>query len=348
MSEQQNISKLLEDQCDRLFANMVDARLLNAAEAGDDSEALVAAVDELGLSLALVPDSAGGSGLQWADIGGVFETIGYHAAPVLLGESIIAQWAVATANLVGGRAGLGLADGILRHDEKAGLSGSCVVARSKSVKRIVAVASSAMGPLLCILDPTAGVAEEMVTIGRDPRSRVTFNGVLPLASALCDFGGYGLEPYLAVLRAAQISGALSRMLSLSIDYGNTRVQFGRPIGKFQAIQHMIAELAGEAAAAKAGVQLALRGFDAGNGFEPAAIAKIRASIAAGKGSAAAHAVHGAIGVTEEHMLHHYTRRVWQWRADAGDEHVWSERLGRTVLEDEGAALWPRLVTLSDC
>jgi acyl-CoA dehydrogenase len=137
------------------------------------------------------------------------------------------------------------------------------------------------------------------------------------------------------------------MLALSIDYANTRIQFGRPIGKFQAIQHMVAELAAEAAAAKAAVQLALRGLDIGRIFESAAIAKIRTSMAAGKASAIAHQVHGAIGVTEEHILHHFTRRAWQWRADAGDEHFWSERLGQHVLEQEGAQFWPTLVAASD-
>jgi acyl-CoA dehydrogenase len=152
---------------------------------------------------------------------------------------------------------------------------------------------------------------------------------------------------MAVLRAAQISGALSRMLALSVDYANSRVQFGRPIGKFQAIQHMVAELAAEAASAKAAVQLALRGFDMGRPFESAAIAKIRASIAVGKASAIAHEVHGAIGVTEEHILHHCTRRTWQWRANGGDEHFWSEKLGLQMLQQEGAQFWPTLVALSD-
>jgi acyl-CoA dehydrogenase len=53
-------------------------------------------------------------------------------------------------------------------------------------------------------------------------------------------------------------------------------------------------------------------------------------------------VFGAIGVTEEHELHYYTRRLWQWRAEGGSEHWWSERLGRQVLAAGGAALWPFL------
>ena len=121
------------------------------------------------------------------------------------------------------------------------------------------------------------------------------------------------------MRAGQISGALNHALAESIDYGNTRVQFGRPIGKFQAIQHLVAEQAGEAAAAKAAVQLALRAMDDAPSWQAAAVAKIRAGLAVEPVSAVAHAVHGAIGVTEEHMLHHTTRRLWQWRDEAGDD-----------------------------
>ncbi len=74
----------------------------------------------------------------------------------------------------------------------------------------------------------------------------------------------------------------------------------------------------------------------------AAVAKIRAGEAAGKVSEIAHQVHGAIGFTHEHSLHHLTRRLWSWRDEFGIESDWSVELGRAVAARGPAALWPLL------
>src|SRR5260221_130434 len=88
----------------------------------------------------------------------------------------------------------------------------------------------------------------------------------------------------AVCRAAQMAGALETALALATQYANDRVQFGRPIGKFQAIQQQLALLAEQVAAATVAVTNAADAIVAGDdSFFAAAIAKIRAGEAAGRG-----------------------------------------------------------------
>jgi acyl-CoA dehydrogenase len=84
------------------------------------------------------------------------------------------------------------------------------------------------------------------------------------------------------------------------------------------------------------------GAVAGAAERGAAVAKIATSRAAGIGAAAAHQVFGAIGVTDEHLLHDLTRRLWQWRSEAGSEHFWAEWLGGPLIAAGGAALWPAI------
>jgi len=74
-----------------------------------------------------------------------------------------------------------------------------------------------------------------------------------------------------------------------------------------------------------------------------AIAKLRVGEAAGSGAAIAHQVHGAMGFTYEHSLHHATRRLWAWREEFGNETHWATVLGRMVAARGADALWP-LVT----
>ena len=73
-----------------------------------------------------------------------------------------------------------------------------------------------------------------------------------------------------------------------------------------------------------------------------ATAKLRAGEAAGRATAIAHEVHGAMGFAREHPLHHATRRLMAWRAEFGAEAVWARRLAAMVIPGGGGGLWPFL------
>ena len=124
------------------------------------------------------------------------------------------------------------------------------------------------------------------------------------------------------------------MLDISVRYSNERVAFEKKISKFQAVQHNLAKLAGESAAALAAATSAADAIANSTSFDDAffleaASAKIRCSEAAEKGAAIAHQVHGAIGFTVEHILHRYSLRALAWRDDFGSESYWAVELGKT-------------------
>ncbi len=151
----------------------------------------------------------------------------------------------------------------------------------------------------------------------------------------------------AAVRATQMSGALQSILDRSVAYAKERVAFERPIGGFQAVQHNLARLAGETAAALAAAGSAADAICTEPEFNDAvflevASAKIRVGEAAETGAAIAHQVHGAIGFSREHVLHRYTQRLWAWRDDFGDESAWAVRLGAKVAAHGADALWPAL------
>jgi acyl-CoA dehydrogenase len=131
---------------------------------------------------------------------------------------------------------------------------------------------------------------------------------------------------------------------MTVDYARERIQFGRPIGQFQAMQQEIAVLAGDAAAAQAAADAAAAALDLDDGGDvlAVAVAKARVGEAAGRASKIAHQVHGAIGFTHEHALHHRTRRLWAWRDECGSESWWAERVGEAVLAAGDCGLWPLL------
>lgn len=111
----------------------------------------------------------------------------------------------------------------------------------------------------------------------------------------------------AALTAARMAGASERLFQMTVDHVTTRTQFGRPLSSFQAIQHQVAVMAEEVAAATLAAHIGL----AGPGFTPerSAIAKLRCNEAAELLSATAHQLHGAIGATAEYDLQLWTTEL---------------------------------------
>ncbi|MCP3733479.1 acyl-CoA dehydrogenase family protein [Sphingomonas sp. RP10(2022)] len=146
-----------------------------------------------------------------------------------------------------------------------------------------------------------------------------------------------LRPLAAVLRAQQIAGAGARVLEMSVAYANDRVQFGKPIGRQQALQQQLAVLAEQAVAARLAAAIGVRG-----GLPPAprdaAIAKHGASLAAAEIAGIAHAIHGAIGISEEYDLQLLTRSLHAWRLADGGAGYWAAELGRERAATPAAAL----------
>ncbi len=139
----------------------------------------------------------------------------------------------------------------------------------------------------------------------------------------------------------QLSAAAETVLAWTVQYAGERVQFGRPLAKFQGIQVQLAQMAGEVTAVSALVDAAVQRCDRGEPLElAAAAAKVRAGAAVDVVARLAHQVHGAIGFTLEHRLHHLTTRMWSWRDDAGNETTWARVLGAAVAGDDP---WPALV-----
>ena len=152
---------------------------------------------------------------------------------------------------------------------------------------------------------------------------------------------------MAFARACQIAGALDAALALSIAYANERQQFGRPLGKFQAVQQSLASFACEAAAANCAAMGAAQALDRGNAEFEVAAAKLRANRAVEMGTSVAHQVHGAIGFTEEYALAPLTRRLWQWRSEYGNDAYWSARLGSKVIARGADRFWRDLSARTD-
>jgi acyl-CoA dehydrogenase len=336
----------LLDTVDRVCSERCTKPLRESAEAGEWPAALWQALEEVGLAKAMLPEAAGGPGLDFGDAMLALRRSAYHAVPVPLAETMIAGRLLTAAGLQVPEGALTIApvvrSEVLDIRSKKEVSGKATrIPWGNHCAHAVVAGEDEIG--LVALEGCTGPIEK--NLAGEPRAHLSFNAAPLLASGSLPGARARLEAEGALHRSVQMAGALERSLAYSLQYAGERVQFGRPIGKFQAVQHLLAVLAAQAAAASAAADAAVEA-SAGvpDGFM-VAVAKARIGEAAGRGAEIAHQVHGAMGFTREHNLHYSTRRLWSWRDEFGNESYWQSRLGREIAGMGADALWPMLTRI---
>lgn len=320
MNEEQ---KLIVETAKRIFADQCDKPVVDAAEAGNFPFALWGTLAETGLTLAGVDANAGGSGGEWADALLLIREAGAAAAPIPLAEHLMGATLLA-------RAGLEIPSGIMTVAMVDASQNTDAVAFAEIADHIVAVRGDSV-----TLIPNTGLSwERRTSIAGESRSAVNLTDVECVEAALPDAAQLALQLG-AAGRTNLMAGAISRILEMSVQYVTDRQQFGRPLSKFQAIQHQLAVLAGEAAACQRCADSVLQ--DASD--LDIAIGKARTGEAVALVSEIAHQVHGAIGYTLEHALNLRTRRLWQWRDEYGTERQWQVQIGQQFCRQGADQLW---------
>lgn len=352
------IRDMIADSINRMFSETIDKKLRMEAEAGQWPSTLWDLVEEGGFPKLLVPESAGGTGGVWLDAYPVLHAIGYHQAPLPLVETIVGNGFL-------GYVGLPVPDGpvtiiqqgagdeliLAMRDSQLALDGS-----AKSIPWARQATHLVIGGRVegkCVIGLIEnGHRSIRITAGaniaQEPRDKVDLDDCRCIAHGYLDerFPINPVSMFGALARSITMVGAADFALHQSVQYANDRIQFGHPIGKFQAIQHALAVLAGEVTAAGTAAQAACDSANRGNARFEIAVAKIRSGTAAGIAARIAHQVNGAIGFTYEHNLHYATKRLWCWRAEFGSESVWAQELGENAIKRGGQNLWADLTALA--
>jgi acyl-CoA dehydrogenase len=343
---------IVAETAERIFADLADAQTINHDKDGAWKAPLWQALTQAGLPLSWVGEDCDGSGAGMAEGFGVLSAAGRFAIAVPLAETMLAGWLLSQAKIASPDGAMTVApaspkDHIALNADGA-LSGRARgIPFATDAKHFAVLAQGAGGPSIALVEAGACRIEAGRNLAGDASDIVTLADVKPVAikPAPKGFDQKVLMLMGAVARSLQIAGALESMLDISVRYSNERVAFEKKISKFQAVQHNLAKLAGEAAAALAAASSAADALANSTSFDEAvfleaASAKIRCSEAAEKGAAIAHQVHGAIGFTIEHILHRYSLRALAWRDDFGSESYWAVELGKMVAARGADELWP--------
>ena len=336
----------------RIFADLADPQAVNSSRDGAWKGPLWQALAESGLTLAWVPEHHGGAGAELADGFAILGVAGRYATAIPLAETLLAGWLLS-------RAGLSVPDGAMsvapaRPGDRIALNADGTLSGkargvpfARDAKHLAVLAGDQKSACVALVETSACWLNDATSLASEPSNTVTFDRVKPAAIAPAPAGldQTALMLMGCVVRSVEIAGALEAILDLSVRYANERVAFEKPIGKFQAVRHNLARLAGEVSAAMTAAHSAADAIAQAEMFDDAIFleataAKIRSAEAAQEGAAIAHQVFGAIGFTSEHILHRYTLRMLSWRDDFGNESYWAEALGRKIAVRGADEFWP--------
>jgi acyl-CoA dehydrogenase len=313
---------LLVDSFQRLLAGCCTPAMVREVEGTQQAGALWAELEASGFLDGMVGESAGGAGLGLRDAFELFLAGGRYALPVPMASTLLLRAALARAGLQAPAGPLSIApqaqrdaDGVLRCQSVpfgaladwvlvADAHGSLLLPVAQGERRLTGVHGSLQAHLRWPARPGGAL-------------------LLPTDVSWWHAG--------ALLTAASMAGAMQRVLESTLAYANERAQFGKSIGKFQAVQQQLSVMAEQVFAARMAAEIGCAAPGAAPHPLRAALAKARAGEAAEKVVAIAHAVHGAIGVTAEFDLQLHTRRLQEWRSDFGSTAYWHAQLGAALL-----------------
>jgi acyl-CoA dehydrogenase len=339
-SEVAELRQLVDDIGSRSFAARLGQRGL--PEKFDDTA--WGALEETGLArLTTTPDLEAGP----AEAAVVLRGLARHSVCAPIAETdLLAAWLAAKAGVDVPESGpltIAIADGTVTGDRMVGSAPRVPWTR---VATVVLAVSTADGLRVGVARPDDLTITDGRNLGGEPRDGLEFD--LPAvdfaraeAAALDELRRRG-----AWARCVQIIGALDAAAELSVAHTRERVQFGRPLSKFQAVQHALAGMAGEIERARAATTLAVvaaadHGFAAPQTDYAVTVAKVVLGRVVPAVNTVAHQLHGAIGVTIEHQLWSSTNRAHSWIDEFGSTGFYARRLGRVALSANGS-LWDAL------
>ncbi|HEX9328067.1 MAG TPA: acyl-CoA dehydrogenase family protein, partial [Reyranella sp.] len=235
---------MLLETADRFFTERCGRAVVNEVEKGVWPADLWKEIEEMGLPLVAVPEDKNGVGGTLADMLALLRLAGSHAVPVPLAETALANLLIAAA---GGEPKPGPATLALGNLTLSGGRVSGKVERvpfASVADRFVTV----VGSTLAVVAAANAKVDGKPSHAGEPYGTVTFDNAAAEFSGASPVGADRAFELAAVMRAMQMAGAADKVLATTVEYCKQRVQFGRPISTFQAIQHMLAELASYVAA----------------------------------------------------------------------------------------------------
>jgi len=335
---------LLEDALGELFRHVTSGASPGPEITADERKEISNEIYASGFADLLLPQAAGGSGISLYEAIVLLKMEGYYNVPIPFAQTVVTRaWAHGHS--------VSLPEGTFSFASSA----LQIDAQTRSATLHKAWHGHWVDHMLIASDQQCFLAHS-----HDRRILQTYHGGLFAAVAwpaqgltrldLREHAAHDLFNFSVFAMLAVTVGAMEKAFEFTLEYATQRQQFGRPVSKFQAVQHQISEMAEHVCAADMALQMAAA---AGSNALTApaapqlAIAQFQIAHIADRIADIAHAIHGAIGISQEYPLHHYTRRIRECKSCFGSAQYWATEIGQRILQENNDTLLAVLTSAQD-
>jgi acyl-CoA dehydrogenase len=320
-----------------------ELRQLAVALAALDPSAIEEQIVELGLVGIGVPEADGGSGGSLSDLLVIVEEFAARAISSSLIDASCAYWVLHECGHdvdFSSRSTIKLLQDVLWDGGRSQVITE--VPWASQSERVVVV--DAAGSAYALEISSVGI-EPARNVAGESRDTLVVDAHIAEEIGRVDVASVGCR--LGLLRSAALLGAAAAVHRITKQHVRERQQFGAPLLRIPAVAAQLAVIKTLVLQMQTALRRAVEVYEregAEQALTAVAIARIMATTLAGDVARIGHQLHGAIGTTAEHHLHHFTRPLWAWRDDDGLPRQWQQFVGRAALRDGEPSMWRELTS----
>lgn len=331
------MKEMLVEVVEKIFKDKVEKETVDLLEEGKWAGDVWKLLRENEMLNVAVAEEYGGAGGDIEDLFNLYRLVGKYAVPVPFVEHTLANVLLEQMNQrpLDDMATFSFSKHALQWTEDGVTGVVANVPWGRHAKYLVTFAWQGEDRKMVVMDLQGAQVTEGMNLASEPRDDIAFHNVQPVEETMLSEEQFSsIAKTITAATVSKMSGAVDKAFELTVRFSKEREQFGRPIHRFQLVQQHLAVLAGEQALTAAAVDNLLEALQHQVEGNEVAFARLRMDDASRIVTSGAHQVHAAIGVTHEHSLHQYTRRLWAWREEDFTAQYWKKQLAKQVLADE--------------
>ena len=336
--------EMLVETVERIYKKHVDKEVVDTVEIGKWATDVWALLNENEILSIAISEKHGGAQGDIEDLMGLYHLVGKYAVPIPFVETTFANFILQQlqGQPISGSATFNVLEqgAIIENGQLKGTLTN--VAWARHVEQLVTVAKDGEQLIIAQIALTSKDIKQHKNLAGEPRDTVLLDHEIVQQVTITYETLQKFQAYYTAAKNAQIAGAIDKVFDLTVRYSKEREQFGRPIHRFQLVQQHLAQLAGEQAIVSAAIENVTAALVQGRFVDEIGYTTIRLEEAIKLVTASAHQVFAAIGVTHEHSLHQYTRRLWSWREDGLTATYWKKQIACMLLESNESDIWEYL------
>lgn len=343
-----DLKELVVDVVEKMFSNHIQKETVDLLEEGKWATNLWDILMKNEIINVAVSEKNGGANGDLEDLLSLYYLIGKYAAPIPFVEMTLANYFLEQFNMTisNNLITYALPQSTVELNKDHTVSGKLFnVPWARHAQKLLLFALTNKGVHAIVINVQDSNITFESNLAAEPRDTITFENTKTIQQSTTPLTNEQINFIKTIDTAAKnacIVGAIETIFNLSVQFSKDRKQFGQPIYRFQLIQKHLATLVGEHMISTSSLNNIIAALVQRKEQHEVAYMRIQLDESTKIVTSAAHQVHAAIGVTHEHRLHHFTRRLWSWREEGYPASYWKKEVAQSLLQLNKENVWSYL------